>query len=43
MPKLFFFLWANDRAELVDSYLFVVRWFLLGDASNLLNFPLFAP
>jgi hypothetical protein len=34
MPKVSFFLQANDRAEGVDSFLSVVRWFLPGDASD---------
>jgi hypothetical protein len=32
MPKLSFLLRANDRADRVDSFLSVVRRFLLGDA-----------
>jgi hypothetical protein len=38
MPKLPFFLQANDRAERVDSFLSIVRRFLLGDA---LDFKIF--
>jgi hypothetical protein len=34
MPKLIFLLRVNDRAERVDSFMSVVQWFLLGDATD---------
>jgi hypothetical protein len=32
--RALFLLRANNRADWVDKFLFVVRWFLLGDATD---------